>query len=193
AAFEVPRSALRKGTKNAKKIPEFSPVALGKQMLLARRLCEAGCGFVTVGSSGWDMHGNAFGVDDGAPCLIPAVDHAVAAFLNDLQDRGLSDKILLVITGEMGRTPKINAKGGRDHWANLCTLALAGGGLNMGQVIGASDSKGGSPATEPYGVKNLLATVMHTVFDPGTLRITDGVPTDLARLITENEPIKELF
>ena len=182
-----------KGTKNAKKIPAFSPVALGKQMLLARRLCEAGCGFVTVTSGGWDMHGNAFGVNDGMPCLGSAVDHAVSTFLTDLKERGMSKKVLLVITGEMGRTPKINNKGGRDHWGRLTPLMLAGGGLKMGQVIGASDRQGGSPATDPYRVQNLLATIMHTLFDIGTLRVARGVPTDLTRLVTESEPIKELM
>jgi uncharacterized protein (DUF1501 family) len=192
AEFDVPASVLRKGTKNAKKTPAFAPVALGKQMLMARRLCEAGCGFVTVTSSGWDMHGNAFGIDDGMPCLGPAVDRAVSSFLTDLKNRGMSEKVLLVISGEMGRTPKINGKGGRDHWARLCPLALAGGGLKMGQVVGASDRQGGTPATQPYGVKNLLATIMHTLFDIGTLRTARGVPSDLAKLITETPPIKEL-
>lgn len=192
AAFTPPEWALKKGTKNAKKIPAFSPVALGKQLLLARRLCEAGCGFVTVTSGGWDMHGNAFGINDGMPCLGGAVDHAVSTFLTDLKQRGMSDKVLLVITGEMGRTPKINGKRGRDHWARLCPLALAGGGLKMGQVVGASDNRGGSPVTEPYSVRNLLATIMHSLFDVGTLRVARGVPTDLVRLVTETPPIKEL-
>eukprot|EP00913_Durusdinium_trenchii_P005668 g5286.t1 len=192
AAFAPPASALNKGTKNAKKIPQFSPVALGKQLLMARRLCESGCGFVTVTSGGWDMHGNAFGVNDGMPCLGGALDHCVSAFLTDVQQRGLSDKILLVITGEMGRTPKINNKGGRDHWARLTPLMLAGGGLKTGQVVGASDSKGGAPVTRPYGVKNLLATIMHSMFDIGTLRLARDVPTDLLRLVTETPPIGEL-
>lgn len=190
--FDVDPSVLLKGTRNAKKIPAFSPVALGKQMLLARRLCEAGCGFVSVTSSGWDMHGNAFGVNDGMPCLGPAVDHAVSTFLTDLKERGMSDKVLLVITGEMGRTPKINKKGGRDHWARITPLLLAGGGLKMGQVIGASDRTGGSPTTEPYRVQHLMATIMHTLFDIGTLRTARGVPTDLMRTVTETKPIKEL-
>ena len=137
ARYRIPEQSLRKGTNNAGRIPEFAPYALGKQMLLARRLCEAGCGFVTVTNHGWDMHGNAFGIDDGIPCLGPALDHAVSTFLEDLEQRGLSDQILLVVTGEMGRTPRINNKAGRDHWANICSLLLAGGGLRMGQVIGA--------------------------------------------------------
>ncbi|MCA9247728.1 MAG: DUF1501 domain-containing protein [Planctomycetales bacterium] len=190
--FAAPASLRKKKSNNAKTIPSLSPIALGKQLLLARRLCEAGCGFVTVTSSGWDMHGNAFGIDDGMACLGPAVDHAVAAFLRDLARRGLSEQILLVITGEMGRTPKINAKAGRDHWANLCPLVLAGGGLKMGQVIGASDKTGGSPNTEPYGVDHLLATIMHTLFDVSQLRLARGLPTNLVRTIERSQPIKEL-
>jgi len=184
---------LKKGTNNAKKIPEFSPVALGKQMLLARRLIEAGCGFVTVTSSGWDMHGNAFGIDDGMPTLGPALDHAVATFLDDIEERGMSDKVLVVIAGEMGRTPKINNKRGRDHWGSLSPLMLAGGGLPMGQVIGQSDSKGNKPATDPYSVHHLLTTIMSTMFDVGELRLVRGLPTDIVRTIAEGQPIRELF
>ena len=116
---------------------------LGKQMLLARRLCEAGGGFVTVSDCGWDMHANGNSPKKMAnlPPMASQVDHAVAAFLEDVHERGLSDRILLVVTGEMGRTPRRNRDGGRDHYANLTTLALAGGGLKMGQVIGQSDSK----------------------------------------------------
>lgn len=193
AKFAPPQSAIKKGTKNAKKIPGFSPVALGKQMLLARRLCEAGCGFVTVVSEGWDMHGNAFGVNDGMPCLGGALDHVVSTFLDDVQQRGLSKKILLVISGEMGRTPRINKKGGRDHWANLCSLAFAGGGLKMGQVIGASDRRAARPATTPVTVENMLTTILHTLFNVGELRITRGLPTEVVRLATNNQPIRELF
>ena len=122
---------------------------LGKQMLLARRLCEAGCGFVTVSDCGWDMHANGNSPKNmaGLPPLASQVDHAVAAFLEDVHERGLSDKILLVVTGEMGRTPRRNRDGGRDHYANLTTLALAGGGLKMGQVIGQSDRLAAHPSS----------------------------------------------
>src|SRR5205085_8092592 len=97
---------------------------LGKQLLLARRLCEAGCGFVTVSDCGWDMHANSNSPRNmaGLPAMTRQVDHAVAAFIEDLEARGLSDQVLLVITGEMGRTPRINNNGGRDHHANLTTL-----------------------------------------------------------------------
>jgi Protein of unknown function (DUF1501) len=185
-----------------------SPVALGKQMLLARRLCEAGCGFVTVGCTGWDMHGNnGFGILDGMEVMGSALDHAVSAFLTDVAERGLSDRILLVIAGEMGRTPRITKgpkptvtlrgqtlhRKGRDHWANLGALVLAGGGLKMGQVVGASDRIGGSPATTPVTLSNLTATILHTLFNVGELRLQRGLPTDLLRLVTDGQPIRELI
>lgn len=187
-AFEIP-AWLKKKKSN---VPAQSPIGLGKQMILARRLVEAGCGFVTVTSAGWDMHGNAFGVNDGMPLLGPAVDKSVSAFIEDLETRGLSDKVLLVITGEFGRTPRINKKGGRDHWGNLCTLAFSGGGLAMGQVIGESDRTAGQPATEPVTVQNLLGTIMHTVFDIGRLRLESSVPSEIARPLTGSRPISQL-
>lgn len=186
--YEIPPK-LKKKKSN---VPRQSPIALGKQMLLARRLVESGCGFVTVTSAGWDMHGNAFGINDGMPLLGPSVDKAASAFLEDLEQRGLSDKVLLVITGEFGRTPRINKKAGRDHWGNLCTLALAGGGLRMGQVIGQSDRTASRPATDPVSVQDLMATVMHTLFDVGQLRITPGVPSDIVRAATSGAPIPQL-
>ena len=132
-------------------------------MLLARRLCEAGCGFITVSSPGWDMHGaHEFAITDGMPVLGPAVDKAVSAFIEDIESRGLTEKVLLVITGEFGRTPKINSKGGRDHWGNLCPLVFVGGGLKMGQVIGESDKNGVTPLhhairfRSPMAVKTLI-------------------------------------
>lgn len=179
--------------KKKSNVPRQSPVALGKQMLMARRLVEAGCRFVTVTSAGWDMHGNAFGVNDGMPLLGPSVDKAAGAFIEDLQERGMLDDVLLVITGEFGRTPKINKKGGRDHWGNLCTLAFAGGGLRTGQVIGRSDRTASVPATDPITASNLMGTVMHTLFDIGKLRLVSGVPVDVARAIDEGQPIPQLF
>ncbi len=171
------------------------PSPLGKHMLLARRLCEAGCGFVTINSPAWDMHegGNNPGIQKGFSIWGPHLDHAVSTFVQDVADRGLSDKILLVISGEMGRTPRINKKGGRDHWGGLCSLLLSGGGLNMGQVIGQSDKTAGKPATDPLGPKDLLATIMHTLFDAGQLRVQRGLPRELIKLVEDNKPIAELM
>lgn len=173
----------------------FRPSTLGKQMLLARRLCEAGCGFVSVHSAGWDMHadGNNPPIQRGMEMLGRSLDQAVSAFIEDLDQRGLSDKVLLVITGDFGRTPKVNKNGGRDHWTKLCTLAFAGGGLNMGQVIGQSGRNADAPATTPISLANVLGTVFHTLFDVGQLRLAAGIPADLLRTATQTEPIAELF
>ncbi|MEX2185857.1 MAG: DUF1501 domain-containing protein [Pirellulales bacterium] len=173
----------------------FRTSTLGRQMLVARRLCEAGCGFVTVHSAGWDMHadGNNPGIVGGMEMLGRSVDRAVSAFLDDVDARGLSDKILLVITGDFGRTPKVNNRGGRDHWAKLGTLAFAGGGLNMGQAIGQSLRGADAPATEPISAGHLMATVMHALFDVGQLRLARGLPRDLTQRIESGEPIRELF
>ncbi len=168
---------------------------LGKQMLMARRLCEAGCGFVTVSDCGWDMHsnGNSPKFLNGMKWLGPQVDHAVAAFINDVQERGLEDDILLIVTGEMGRTPRINRNGGRDHYGELTPLLLFGGGLKMGQVVGQSNAKAERPATNPYTPQNLFATIMHTLFDIGELRLVQSVPREIQDVIATSEPITELF
>ena len=167
---------------------------LGKQMLLARRLVEAGCGFVTVADAGWDMHANNNSPKnmEGIKPLGHQVDHAVAAFLDDVRERGLSEKILLVVTGEMGRTPRINKNGGRDHYGNLTPLLVAGGGLKMGQIVGHSDRNASSPATTKYTPKHLLATIMNTLFDVGEVRITAEVPKNVAAILTDGKPIPEL-
>jgi len=172
----------------------FRPSTLGRQMLLARRLCQHGCGFVTVHSAGWDMHadGNNPGIVVGMEMLGRSLDKAVSAFIEDVDRQGLSEKILLVITGDFGRTPKVNKRGGRDHWPRLCTLALAGGGWPMGQVIGRSSRGAEEPAGDPVTLSHLMGTIMQTLFDVGQLRLEPGVPRDLARLITEGEPIPGL-
>lgn len=167
---------------------------LGKQMLLARRLVEAGCGFVTVSDCGWDMHGNGNTLPKltAIEPLGAQVDHAVAAFIDDLAERGLTDKVLLVVTGEMGRTPRINGSGGRDHYASLTPLLFAGGSLPMGQVIGQSDRNASRPATDEYNPSHLVSTIMHTLFDIGQFRLARELPGDVARVITSGEPIREL-
>ncbi len=173
---------------------QFSPVTLGKQMLMARRLVEAGCGFVTVTCTGWDMHGGGkeYTITDGMPVQAPAVDRAASAFIEDIIQRGLYEKVLLVITGEFGRTPKINNKGGRDHWGNLCTLAFAGGGLKMGQVVGASNKTVSEPARDLVSSNMLLGTIMHTLLDIPNLRLRTDLPDDVQRVISNSRPIPQL-
>jgi len=168
---------------------------IGKQLLVARRLIEGGCGFVTVGCAGWDNHGNDKhpGVVGGMHLLGTPLDHCVSVFLDDLEERGLSEKVLLVITGEFGRSPKIQGRGGRDHWPGLCPLVFAGGGLKMAQVIGRSTRQCDAPATEPYRLDNLFGTIMHTLFDAGQLRVAPGAPPELVRLIDGAKPIDGLL
>ena len=162
---------------------------LGQQMLTARRLCEAGCGFVTLQSGGWDMHGN---IKKSLDSRAPQIDHAVSTFIEDLVDRNMLDDVLLVITGEFGRTPKINRSAGRDHWAPLSTLALAGGGLKMGQTVGQSDAKVSRPASQPIGPQDLMATIFHVLgMDRKTQFINQsGRPVNV---IDSGQPIADLI
>ena len=162
---------------------------------MARRLCERGAGFVTVTTSFiWDMHADV----NNAPMTVgmdyvgTPFDHAVSAFIEDVEARGLSDKILLVCCGEMGRTPTINKDGGRDHWGNLAPLLLYGGGLKMGQVIGQSSRDGGEPASQTVTMKDLIATVMHSLMDVGQARLLPGVSQRVIEAISRGEPIRGL-
>ena len=161
--------------------------SLGKLMLLARRLCERGCGFVTVTTSFvWDMHSdvNNAPVEEGMRYMGYPFDHAISAFIEDVHNRGLQNDILLVCCGEMGRTPKINDRGGRDHWGGLAPLLLSGGGLPMGHVVGQSTRDAGQPLTSPITIENLVSTVLGTLMDPGLLRLQPGIPSEILRAIS---------
>ena len=170
--------------------------SLGKLLLLARRLCEAGCGFVTVTTNFvWDMHSdvNNAGVEEGMRYMGVPLDHALSAFIEDLYQRGLDDRIMLIACGEMGRTPRINERGGRDHWGGLAPLLITGGGLNMGQVIGQSTRDAGEAASTPVKIPNLISTVLHSVFDVGQLRLMPGVPRELTQQLINVDPIPGLL
>ena len=164
---------------------------IGKLLLQARRLCEAGCGYVTIHASYagvWDMHAdrNNLNMTDGMEAVGQSFDHAVAAFIRDCEQRGLSEKILLVCCGEMGRTPRINKNGGRDHWSRLAPLMLYGGGLGGGKVIGQSDKQGGEPNSTPYNPGHLISTILRTMIDPGELRLLSGIPQEITQLLDHN-------
>lgn len=170
--------------------------SLGKLLLLARRLCEAGCGFVTVTTNFvWDMHAdtNNAGVEEGMRYMGLPLDHALSAFIEDLYQRGLDQRIMLIACGEMGRTPRINGNGGRDHWGGLAPLLITGGGLQMGQVIGQSTRDAGSAAADPVTIPNLISTVLHTVFDVGQLRLRPDVPRELTQQLISAQPIAGLM
>ena len=142
---------------------------LGEQMLLARRLVENGTKFVTIHYGGWDMHSNIAKSLDGR---MPPLDHALSTFIDDLQDRGMSKNVLLVVTGEFGRTYRVNKNGGRDHWPQLSPLMFSGGDFDMGRVIGESTSKVETPKSDPFGPKDVTATLFsHFGIDPQTQKI----------------------
>ncbi|MEQ9409534.1 MAG: DUF1501 domain-containing protein [Fuerstiella sp.] len=130
---------------------------IGQCALLSRRLVEAGCRFVGVDHAGWDTHYDCFPSlkDD----LIPQTDLAFSALVTDLEERGLLDSTLVVMMGEMGRTPKVNKDAGRDHWSRAQSVLLAGGGIRPGQVIGETDETASAPTTEPVSITDLQFTI----------------------------------
>jgi uncharacterized protein (DUF1501 family) len=141
-----------------------------------------------VSYGGWDMHQK---IEENLQKRAPELDHAVSALIEDLHQRSLEKNVLLVITGEFGRTPKINKNAGRDHWAPLSTLALVGGGLRMGQVVGESASKVDVPKSAPIRPQDLMATVFDVLgLDRNTQFFNEaGRPV---YMIEEGRPIEEL-
>jgi hypothetical protein len=137
---------------------KFHPKGLAERLILARRLVEAGTRFVTVTYGEWDSH-----VDVRKNCLdqMPALDHAIAGLVTDLDRRGMLDTTLFWVTSEFGRTPKVNSTNGRDHWARCYSNLLAGGGFGRGLVYGASDSTAAEPARDAVTLEDLLFTIYH--------------------------------
>jgi hypothetical protein len=148
----------------------YGTAAIGQQLLLARRLAEYGTRFVTIHYGGWDMHGNISKAIQGK---VPPIDKAISGFLQDVWDRGLSEKIMLVVTGEFGRT-KINANSGRDHWPAITPMLMAGGQYHSGRTIGTSD-RSYSPLDNPVGPLDLQATLFdHFGIDKDIQRVDNG-------------------
>ncbi len=141
----------------------YGTESIAQKALLARRLVEAGVTFVLV-SGAWgyfDHHGDNVrwkGIEKGLTPLLPRVDRTLYALVNDLEVRGLLDDTLVLMMGEFGRSPVINKEAGRDHWTNVMSMALAGGGLNHGQVIGSTDRRGGAIESNPVRPQDLAAT-----------------------------------
>ena len=137
---------------------QFHPKGLAERLILARRLVEAGTRFVTVTYGAWDSH-----VDVRNNCLdqMPALDHAIAGLVTDLDQRGLLDTTLFWVTSEFGRTPKVNSTNGRDHWARCYSNLLAGGGFARGLIYGASDSTAAEPSRDALVLEDLLFTIYH--------------------------------
>ena len=172
----------------------------GQSLLLARRLIEAGVRLVhvnwardpgdnAVDNPLWDTH--ALNADRLQDNLCPQFDPTFAALMDDLSERGLLDETLVVVIGEFGRTPKINANGGRDHWGHVFSFAMAGAGIRGGQVIGASDKNGAYPATTPITGGDLTATIFHLlgIDSSGVFHDKESRPHPL----TKGEPIAAMF
>ncbi|MBP7948517.1 MAG: DUF1501 domain-containing protein [Verrucomicrobiales bacterium] len=137
---------------------QYGRNAAGQRLLMARRLVEAGTRFVSVTYGGWDHHDN---IRDAMAGQVPAIDQALAALIRDLDQRGLLDSTLVMVSSEFGRTPKINNTGGRDHWPKVFSVVMAGGGLKKGMVYGSSDALGAEPENDPLSVADLATTVYH--------------------------------
>jgi hypothetical protein len=137
----------------------YGYTSLGQCALLARRLVEAGCRFAGIDHGSWDTHFDCFPSQE--KDLFPHCDRAFSALVSDLHEKGLLDTTLVVMMGEMGRTPRINARAGRDHWSMAQSVIFAGGGTRPGQVIGATDAQAAYPVTTPYGVEDILRTIFY--------------------------------
>ena len=174
----------------------------GQSFLAARRLVEAGVRMVQVNLRGWDTHQNAFRDLKGK--LLPSIDQCLSGFLDDLSDRGLLDETLVVMCGEMGRTPRIapitaggrNASGeiftpGRHHWGDVFPCFFAGGGIQPGRVIGATDAHGGEPTSDAWTPSDLAATVFHLLGVGPDREFHDS--TGRPYRIYRGEPIAELL
>jgi Protein of unknown function (DUF1501) len=173
---------------------QYGRHTFGQSALLARRLVEHGVTFVTVNSVPWDHHGSPgqYKTEEGARLLIPPLDRAIAALIQDLIDRGLYDKTLVVAMGEFGRTPRMNSSAGRDHWGNTFSVLMGCGGMNMGRVIGRSSSRGERVVERPISPQDVAATVYHHLGINGKTAVFRDALDRPMPLIDSGEPIREL-
>jgi uncharacterized protein (DUF1501 family) len=193
SAFEMvtgpaARKAFNLGQEDPRLRDRFGRTQIGQSCLLARRLVEAGVTFVTISEGNWDHHGQLF-----QQCRnqLPPLDQAIAALVEDLSSRGLAEKVLLVVWGEFGRTPRVNGAAGRDHWPGAMSALVAGGGLRMGQAVGATTRKGEQPAERPLHPEDLLHTVYRVLgINTGhEFRNEAGRPM---AVLNQGRPIEEL-
>ncbi|HVW38835.1 MAG TPA: DUF1501 domain-containing protein, partial [Pirellulales bacterium] len=161
----------------------------GQSALLARRLIEAGTRCVTINTGYWDHHND---IEQGLEEQLAPLDAAIGGLVEDLEQRGLLDDVAIFCAGEFGRTPLINGHAGRDHWANCFSVLLGGGGLKGGQIIGASEPRGGNVSERPVSPHDLLATLYHTLGIPLDTHFNDasGRPTSI---VNTGRPLLELL
>ncbi|MCC9602529.1 DUF1501 domain-containing protein [Stieleria sp. JC731] len=159
-----------------------------EQLLVARRLVEAGVRVVSLSFGRWDSHGQNFDLvrDHGGK-----LDQCLSALITDLDQRGMLDDVAIAVWGEFGRTPKINPQAGRDHWTKVSCAFLAGGGMNTGQAIGATNRMGEEATERPVDMQEIVATLYHTLgIDTQTTAIAD--PTGRPQFLVDKDPIVEL-
>ena len=168
---------------------EYGRNAFGQRALLARRLVEAGVPFVTLYDGGWDHHRDIF---NSLNKRLPNFESSIATLILDLERRGMLDSTLVIALGEFGRTPKVNDRGGRDHWSNAMSVMFAGGKTPGGQVVGATDRKGYAAVERVLSPENFVSTVYKKLgINPGKVLYTpEGRPT---HLVSDANPIRELM
>lgn len=191
-------SAMKKAFQIEEETPEtrnrYGDHPFGQNLLLARRLVEAQVPIVQVnwrnrGDGGFDTHSNNFNMCKGY--LLPKLDACLSALLIDLQQRGLLDQTLVVAAGEFGRTPRINRDGGRDHWAGVNSMLLAGGGIKRGHIFGTSDRIAAYPDSNPVGPWDVYATLMHCMGIGPTAEIKDRLGRPLR--VSSGKVIKDVL
>lgn len=199
-ALDVARSgkawkAFRLDDEPPQSLARYGDNRFGRSCLVARRLVEAGVGLVTVpwmfkqSEQNFDTHGKHF--PKMKDKLLPPVDRALSALLDDLDQRGLLGKTLVACTGEFGRSPRINKGGGRDHWGRVYSTLLAGGGVKGGRTYGRSDKQGGLPTDNPVHVSDFFATMYHALgYGPET-HVSD--PSGRPHFIVQGKPVLDLF
>jgi hypothetical protein len=161
----------------------------GQSALLARRLVEAGSTCVTINTGYWDHHDD---IEKGLEQHLPPLDAAIGALVEDLEDRGMLDDVVICCAGEFGRTPLINGHAGRDHWAECFSVLLGGGGLKGGRVVGASETRGGKVAERPVSPLDLLATLYQTLGIPLDTHYEDASGRPVS-IVGAGKPIQELL
>jgi uncharacterized protein (DUF1501 family) len=157
---------------------QYGRNSLGQGCLMARRLVEAGVRCVTIDHSNWDTHADNFGALKSN--LLPSLDAAMSTLFRDLADRGRLEQTLVVVSGEFGRTPRINKDAGRDHWGDAFTVAIGGGGIRGGVVIGKTDARAEKPTDDPHGPEDLAATICRAV----------GIDPEQEFVTPEGRPVK---
>jgi uncharacterized protein (DUF1501 family) len=162
---------------------------IGQRLLLARRLVEGGARFVSVVDGGWDQHVN---IKNSMKSKMPPVDQGIATLLSDLDERGLLDKTLVVVTTEFGRTVKLNKDGGRDHWAKAFSSVMAGGGINRGMIYGKTDARGSEPVEKAVSPENFAATIYTQLGIDHNKKIM-GPGNRPVQLVYETDPLYDII